>query len=313
VTAALQGLTIAVLYGGRSRERDVSLDSAQMVIDALRSGGHMPRTIDTGDAHWWRLLDGVDVAFNIQHGRGGEDGVTQGLLEAMGIPCTGSGVLGSALAMDKVRSKQLWRDAGLPTADFAVVDDRSDFAALLERWGEAFVKPAREGSSIGMSRVADPAAFAEAVTAARREDATVLAERLIDGPEYTVAILGDEALPTIRIEVDEGFYDYQAKYHSEATRYLIPSGLSAQEEEEIAAIALAAFRALDCAVWGRTDLMRDGDGRFQLLEVNTVPGMTSHSLVPMAARAVGLSATALVERILELTLHDAGGAHGRAA
>ena len=302
--AALQGKSLAVLFGGRSGEREVSLASARTVIGALRDGGYAPREDDTAQSRWWDTLGGVDIAFNIQHGRGGEDGVTRAVLDELGVLCSGSGVLGSALAMDKLRSKQLWRGAGLPTADFLEVSDSTDYRAVLDAWGSAFIKPACEGSSLGMAHVSDAAAFAEAVHTARQCGDAVLAERFIDGPEYTVAILGGQALPAIRIAVESGFYDYQAKYHSEATRYHVPCGLSAADESQLAELALAAFGALDCSVWGRVDLMRDADGTFQLLEVNTIPGMTDHSLVPMAAKAAGLSLTALVERILELSLQQ---------
>jgi D-alanine-D-alanine ligase len=301
----LQGRSIAVLFGGRSGEREVSLSSAATVLAALREAGHTPLAVDTGEAQWWRLLESVDIAFNIQHGSGGEDGETQGLLGALGIPCSGSGVLGSALAMDKVRSKRLWRDAGLPTAAFATVTADTDPAPLLDAWGSFFIKPAREGSSLGMAHVRSAEAFPAALQAAQRDGDAVLAEQFIDGPEYTVAVLGDRALPAIRIEAAEAFYDYHAKYHSDATRYHVPCGLSAAEERELAALALQAFAALDCAVWGRVDLMRDAAGAFQLLEVNTVPGMTDHSLVPMAARAAGLTLPDLVEDILCLSLAEA--------
>lgn len=302
MSARLHELSLAVLFGGHSGERAVSIASADAVIEALRSAGYHPRPVDTGVARWWNELDAIDVAFNIQHGRGGEDGVTQGLLEAMGIVCTGSDILGSALAMDKIRTKQLWRDAGLPTADFAVVDERTDPTTLLADWGSAFIKPSREGSSLGMSHVASVSDFGDAVREARKQDRAVLAERFIDGPEYTVAILDERALPAICIEVDGDFYDYRAKYESQATRYHVPCGLEPDVEESLAALCLEAFSALGCSVWGRVDAMRDSQGNFLLLEANTVPGMTSHSLVPMAARAAGLSMAALVEKIIECSL-----------
>lgn len=294
----LQPLQLAVLFGGRSGERDVSLASARAVIDTLREGGYRPREIDTGDAQWWTRLDGIDLAFNIQHGSGGEDGVTQGLLQALGVVGTGSGVLGSALAMDKLRSKQLWQALGLPTADFRLIDAHTDAAALLGRWGAAFIKPVSEGSSLGMARADSVEAFAAAWAEAARHDARVLAECEIDGPEYTVAILGERTLPAIRIEAAHAFYDYDAKYHVDTTRYHIPCGLDAAAEATLCDLALEAFRALDCSVWGRVDVMRDSSGQFQLLEVNTVPGMTGHSLVPMAAAAAGLEPLDLLEEIL---------------
>lgn len=303
--AALAALPMALLYGGRSAEREVSLASARAVRAALEAGGYRLRDIDTGEPRWWERLGGVRLALNMQHGAGGEDGETQGLLAAMGIACSGSGVLGSALAMDKIRSKQLWRAAGLPTPDFRVVDAQFDAAAAIAEWGALFVKPAREGSSLGMARVDSVAALEAALPTARRHGGAVLAERLVDGPEYTVAILGRRALPPIRIEAGGDFYDYAAKYRSGTTRYRVPCGLDAAAMAQLQGLALAAFDALGCTVWGRVDLMRDGSGAFQLLEVNTVPGMTSHSLVPKAAAAAGLDMTALLEEILELSLAQA--------
>lgn len=301
----LRRLRLAVLLGGRSGEREVSLQSGAAVLATLREGGYEPVAIDTGDPHWWTALESIDLAFNIQHGRGGEDGVTQGLLAAMGVVGTGSGILGCALAMDKLRSKRLWQSEGLPTADFVAVDEHTDPADLLDRWGCAFIKPAREGSSLGMSRVGDLDAFRDAIAQARRFDDRVLAEAFIDGPEYTVSILGDRALPSIRIESAAEFYDYDAKYLSEATRYHVPSGLDEAAEQRLQDLALRAFSSLDCGIWGRVDVMEDPVAGFQLLEVNTVPGMTTHSLVPMAARAAGLTPLELLEEILWLSWQDA--------
>jgi D-alanine-D-alanine ligase len=299
---------VAVLLGGRSAERDISLLSGATVVAALESLGCDVRPVDPATPGWIAQLEGVSFAFNALHGPGGEDGVIQGALETLQIPYSGSAVLGSALAMDKQRSKQLWQGTGIATAGFAVLTADTDWGAVMARFGKVFVKPACEGSSVGMA----PANSAAELEAAWREAAvygnTVLAEQFIDGPEYTVAVLGQEALPSIRMETDRAFYDYEAKYLSDETRYHCPSGLDAATEAEVAALALAAFRALDCAVWGRVDLMRDRDGRFYVLEVNTIPGMTSHSLVPMAAAAVGLSIAALVRRIVELSW--GGGNHG---
>jgi D-alanine-D-alanine ligase len=306
--AQLQSLQIAVLFGGTSGERDVSLASARSVIDTLREGGYVPREIDTGAATWWQQLEGVDLAFNIQHGAGGEDGVTQGLLQALGVVGTGSNVLGSALAMDKLRSKQLWRALNLPTADFCLIDSHTDAAALLEKWGAAFIKPVSEGSSLGMARADSVEAFTAAYTEATRHGTEVLAECEVSGPEYTVAILGERALPPIRIEVAHEFYDYAAKYHVDTTAYHIPCGLDAAEEAALCELSLAAFAALGCSVWGRVDVMRDSAGNFQLLEVNTVPGMTDHSLVPMAAAAAGLSPLDLLEEIMARSWLAAGAA-----
>ncbi|MEM1404740.1 MAG: D-alanine--D-alanine ligase [Pseudomonadota bacterium] len=297
----LQQLTVAVLYGGTSAERDVSLASADTVIKALRDGGYSPVTVDTAEADWMRQIDGADLAFNTLHGRGGEDGVIQGVLASLGIAYTGSGVLGSALAMDKQRTKMLWNGIGLPTADFVELRDDTDFAAVIDRLGAVFVKPALEGSSVGMSCADSGESLRDAFELARQHQCAVIAEALIDGPEYTVAILGDRALPTIRIEATNEFYDYDAKYISDATKYFVPSGLSLDEETLVADLALQAFQALDCSVWGRVDLMRDSDGRFLLLEANTVPGMTTHSLVPKAAEAAGMDLLSLLEEILWLS------------
>jgi D-alanine-D-alanine ligase len=225
----------------------------------------------------------------------------QGALQALDIPYTGSGVLGSALAMDKVRSKQLWQGMGLATGGFVTLAADTDWQQVIERFGKVFVKPACEGSSIGMTSADTAAALQAAYEVAGAYAGDVLAEQFIDGPEYTVAVLGDQALPSIRLETDNEFYDYEAKYLSEETRYHCPSGLSAEDETAIGELALRAFRSLGCTVWGRVDVMRDTKGDFYVLEVNTIPGMTSHSLVPMAAAASGLDIAALVRRILELS------------
>lgn len=299
--SALRSLPLAVLYGGTSGEREVSLAGAKTVLAGLREGGFEPRAIDTAEAKWWQQLDGIRLAFNVQHGAGGEDGATQGLLESMGIVGTGSGVLGSALAMDKLRCKRLWQAVGLPTAEFAAVATVDELLPLLEQWGSAFIKPAREGSSLGMSRLDSPGAAAAALRLAQDHDDAVLAERLIDGPEYTVAILGERCLPAIRVEAAGAFYDFDAKYRTGQTQYHIPAGLSEADERELGDLALEAFHAVGASVWGRVDVMRDHDGRFLLLEVNTVPGMTGRSLVPMAAGAAGMSVAGLLEEILWLS------------
>jgi D-alanine-D-alanine ligase len=292
---------VAVLLGGNSAEREISLQSGRTVIDALQALGHAVRPVDPADTDWIGQLQGVRCAFNALHGPGGEDGGMQGALEMLGVPCTGSGVLGSALAMDKMRSKQLWQGIGIATGGFAILADDTDWAAVIERLCKVFVKPACEGSSIGMSAAADPDALRQAYELAAAYEGAVIAEQFIDGPEYTVAILGDAALPAIRLETDNEFYDYEAKYLSDDTRYLCPCGLTADEEAAMAELALRAFDSLGCSVWGRVDLMRDSDDRFYVLEVNTIPGMTSHSLVPMAAAAAGLDINALVGRILQLS------------
>jgi D-alanine-D-alanine ligase len=295
------GAPIAVLLGGKSAEREVSLQSGQTVIQALQSLGLDVRPVDPAEPDWVAQLGGVSCAFNALHGPGGEDGSMQGALQALGIPHTGSGVLGSALAMDKLRSKQLWQGIGLATGGFVTLTADTDWQAVIDRFGRVFVKPACEGSSIGMTIAASAAALQEAYRVAGDYAGDVLAEQFIDGPEYTVAVLGDQALPAIRLETDNEFYDYEAKYLSQETRYHCPSGLNPQEEAQLAELALRAFRSLGCSVWGRVDVMRDADGAFYVLEVNTIPGMTSHSLVPMAAAAAGMDIAALVQRILELS------------
>lgn len=295
---------IAVLLGGNSAERDISLQSGQTVVNALQSLGLQVLTVDPAQPDWAAQLHGVSLAFVALHGPGGEDGSMQGALQTLGIPYTGSGVLGSALAMDKKRSKQLWQGIGLATAGFVTLTRDSDWQGIIDRLGKVFVKPACQGSSIGMSSADSASALRQSFELASQYADEVLAEQFVDGPEYTVAVLGDDALPSIRLETDNEFYDYQAKYVSEDTRYHCPSGLSARDEADIAALSLRAFRSLGCSVWGRVDVMRDAAGRFFVLEVNTVPGMTSHSLVPMAAAASGMTIPELVQRIVELSLQE---------
>jgi D-alanine-D-alanine ligase len=292
---------LAVLLGGTSAEREVSLQSGQTVVTALESAGAEVRKVDPAEDDWMARLQGVGCAFIALHGPGGEDGRIQGALETLGVPYTGSGVLGSALAMDKQRSKQLWQGIGISTAGFATLTADTDWQGVIDRFGKVFVKPACEGSSIGMSSADTAEALRAAFDAAAPFSGEVLAEQFIDGPEYTVGILGDRALPSIRMETDNEFYDYEAKYLSDETRYHCPSGLSSEEEAELSELALWAFRSLGCTVWGRVDTMRGSDGRFYVLEVNTIPGMTSHSLVPMAAAAAGLDIAALVQRIVDLS------------
>ncbi|GAA4900529.1 D-alanine--D-alanine ligase [Ferrimonas pelagia] len=293
---------VAVLFGGSSAERAVSLNSGAAVLAALQRSGVDAHKFDPAERPVAELA-GFESAFIVLHGRGGEDGSIQGALDLMQIPYTGSRVMGCAVAMDKVRTKWLWAGLALPTAKFEVVEKETfcdkDAAAIMARLGApVMVKPANEGSSVGMAKAADPAALQSAIEAALHYDETVLVEAWIDGPEYTVAILGDQALPVIKMETDHEFYDYDAKYVTGDTRYLIPCGLSADEEQAMQAIALQAFRAVGATGWGRVDVMRDADGQFQLLEVNTVPGMTETSLVPKAAKAVGLSFEQLVCRVL---------------
>jgi D-alanine-D-alanine ligase len=294
---------VAVLYGGNSAEREVSLDSGAAVFAALRKVGVPAVLVDTQKTGWWnRFGNEFTHAFIALHGRGGEDGSAQGLLETLGISYTGSGIMASALAMDKLRTKQLWRGIGLPSPEFELLNERSDFANLIARWGTVMVKPAREGSSVGMTKATSAEQLQQAFVLARQYDAAVLAERCIQGPEFTVAILGERVLPAIRLETDNVFYDYEAKYISNETRYICPCGLNAEQERELSALALAAFNSIGCRGWGRVDVMQDSDGKFYLLEVNTVPGMTSHSLVPMAARAAGIEFETLVAEILHLSL-----------
>jgi D-alanine-D-alanine ligase len=293
--------SIAVLLGGRSAERDVSLQSGAAVIAALESLDYRVVPVDPARDDWLERLAGLDFAFNALHGPGGEDGVIQGALETLGVAYSGSGVLGSSLAMDKLRSKQLWRGIGLSTPSFGPLSADSDWRGISRQYGRVFVKPATEGSSIGMSMADTPDALQQAYSLAAQYTSSVIFEQFVDGPEYTVAVLGDEALPAIRMETDNAFYDYDAKYLSDETRYFCPCGLAPQDEKELGELALRAFSSLGCTVWGRVDVMRDVDGCFYVLEVNTIPGMTSHSLVPMAARAAGMEVPELVERIIQLS------------
>ena len=295
---------VAVLMGGRSAEREISLKSGHAVHAALLQRGVDAHAVDAGEDVWQQLDQGFDRVFIILHGRGGEDGMIQGALEILGLPYTGSGVLGSALGMDKLRSKWLWQALGLAVPEFVVIDDESHPDELIARLGlPLMIKPSREGSSLGVSKVTDAAQLPAALAAARELDDCVIAERFIQGGEYTCAILGHQALPMIRIETPRAFYDYQAKYFATDTRYLCPCGLDQAQEAELQRLALKAFQALGCYGWGRVDFMVDSAGRPWLIEVNTVPGMTDHSLVPMAARQAGLSFDDLVWRILEETLN----------
>lgn len=296
---------VAVLMGGWSAERDVSLKSGQAVLEGLRARDidAWPVDVQSGEALLELVEGGFDRAFIALHGRGGEDGVVQGALETLGIPYTGSGVLASALAMDKLRSKQLLEGVGLPTPAFWVLDADTDPNAVVASLGlPLMVKPALEGSSLGMSRVEHVSELAGAREAAARYPGAVIAERWIDGPEYTVAILGDDALPVIRLETPHAFYDYQAKYEADTTRYHCPCGLPAEQEARLQRLAKAAFLALGCHGWGRVDLISDAQGHPWIIEINTVPGMTDHSLVPMAAKAAGINFPDLVCTILAQTL-----------
>ena len=292
---------IAVLLGGKSAEREVSLKSGGMVLNALRSRGVDALPFDPAERGLDALIgERFERAFIALHGRFGEDGTVQGVLEWLGIPYTGSGVLASALAMDKLRAKLLWHAEGLPTPPYAVLTKDSDLRTVARKLGvPLMVKPASEGSSIGMSKVGSAAGLDEAYALAANYDQVVIAEKFIDGAELTAGILGDQVLPLIKIETPRDFYDYQAKYIASDTRYIVPCGLPAARERDLQALCLKAFRALGCRGWGRVDLMLNRQGRPFVLEVNTVPGMTDHSLVPKAARAVGMSYEDLCLRILE--------------
>jgi D-alanine-D-alanine ligase len=294
---------VAVLLGGKSAEREISIMSGKGVLKALQSKGVDAHAFDPAERDLFELKrEGFARCFIALHGRGGEDGTVQGALEVLGVPYTGSGVLGSALAMDKVRAKLIWQASGLPTPAHEQLDASSDLRGVAARLGlPLIVKPVQEGSSIGISKVSAAADLEEAYALAANYDPVVIAEKFIDGPEYTASIVEDKALPLIRIEAPEGKYDYQNKYFTDATKYHCPCGLPKQKEEGIKALAVKAFSLLGCAGWGRVDLMLDGKADPWLLEVNTSPGMTGHSLVPMAARAVGISYEDLCMRIVEGT------------
>jgi len=312
VTDARQFGRVAVVMGGSSAERDVSLDSGRNVLDALKSRGVDAHAIDGIPA----LLDALRAGhfarvFNILHGRGGEDGVLQGALQSLGVPVTGSGVLGSALSMDKIRTKQVWQAIGLPTPRYVRHRIGDDVGAAIASLGlPVVVKPSHEGSSVGITRVRSLGDLPAAVELAARYDGELVVEQMIEGEEYTVGILQGRALPSIRIVPAGEFYDYHAKYVAEDTKYICP-GLDDAGEAEVRALALGAFQAAGCSGWGRVDLMRDRIGKFFLLEVNTTPGMTSHSLVPKAAKAVGIDFAELCWRILETSVERESGIGNR--
>jgi len=295
---------VAVLFGGTSAEREVSLNSGSRVLAALQGQGIDVHAFDPA-TQTLDDLKGYDRAFIALHGRHGEDGTIQGALEVMHIPYTGSGVLASALAMDKFRTKLMWQAAGLPVPEYALLNADSDFAEIEEQLGlPLFVKPAREGSSIGVTKVKERGALKAAYEEAARHDPLVIAEKGVMGGEYTVGIVGDEVLPIIKIEPATDWYDYEAKYNRDDTRYLCPCGLPEAKEMEIRRGALEAFRILGGRGWGRVDFLMDEAGNHYFLEVNTAPGMTDHSLVPMAARVNGMDYPALVRRVLELAAND---------
>lgn len=302
VTRAQDFGRVAVLLGGRSAERAVSLESGRAVLDALRSAGVDAHAVDPQRDILERLRSArFDRVFVVLHGRGGEDGVIQGALESAGLPYTGSGVLGSALSMDKVRTKLLWQAAGIPTPAFRLLSSAADAEAAAEVLGlPLMVKPVHEGSSVGMSKVEDRRQLVAAWERARCADGAVLAEQWIEGAEYTAAVLGVEVLPLIRVQTPRAFYDYEAKYSDGVgTEYVIPCGLDAAEEGLLREHAWLAFETIGATGWGRVDFLCDGQGAPWFIEVNTVPGMTGHSLLPMAAQAAGIGFDELVWRILE--------------
>jgi D-alanine-D-alanine ligase len=305
---------VAVLYGGDSSEREISLLSGNAVLEALKARGVDAYPFDPRDEPLSDLLAGsFERVWIALHGPGGEDGTLQGALEYLGVPYTGSGVMGSAIGMDKLRTKRLVAASGVPTADFVVLRGPADFELALERLKlPLIVKPATQGSSVGMTKVEHAADLAAAFAAAGKLEPLVFAEPWIPGNEYTVAILQEEALPSIRIETPKAFYDYEAKYFRDDTRYFCPSGLSQSAEAHLQSLALAAFEAVGASGWGRADFMMDAAGRPLLLEVNTIPGMTSHSLVPMAARAVGIDFAELCWRVLETSFTRVPAHHARA-
>ena len=292
---------VAVLFGGNSSEREISLLSGNAVLEALKSRGidahaYDPRDLPLSDL----LVARFERVWIALHGPGGEDGTLQGALEYLGVPYTGSGVMGSAIGMDKLRTKRLAVAVGVPSADFVVLTGPQDFELALERLKlPLIVKPATQGSSVGMTKVERAEELAAAFAAAVKLESLVFAEPWIPGKEYTVAILQGEALPAIRIETPKTFYDYEAKYFRDDTRYFCPSGLPAGAEAHLKSLALAAFESAGASGWGRADFMMDAAGRPLLLEINTIPGMTSHSLVPMAARAMGIDFPELTWRVLE--------------
>lgn len=294
---------VVVLFGGKSAEREVSLKSGAAVLAGLLRSGVDAHAFDPATNNLQMLSDeGFERAFIALHGRYGEDGTVQGALELLGIPYTGSGVMASALGMDKWRSKLVWQAAGLPVPDYQLLTKDYDGQAVVKRLGlPLFVKPANEGSSVGISKVKVAGELHAAYREAARHDKLVLAESFVGGGEYTVAILGEQALPVIKIEPASEFYDYEAKYFRDDTRYLCPSDLTQDQEAEMQQLAMQAFSLIGGTGWGRVDFLMSKEGRPYVLEANTSPGMTDHSLVPMAARQAGISFEQLVLRVLELS------------
>ena len=296
---------VGLLVGGDSAEREVSLDGGRAVLAALQRKNIVSKSFDGSPALFAAINDDrIDRVFNLMHGPGGEDGAIQGALQLMGIPMTGAGLLGSALSMDKVRSKWVWERQGINTPPFTLVGPGGQFdEEFVEKWGTPlFVKPAGLGSSIGISKVENIDDMPTAISLARQYSETVIAEPEVKGNEYFAGIIGDLVLPLIHIETPRAFYDYTAKYESDDTRYFCPCGLTGEVEKEMQARSLEAFKALDCSGWGRVDFIMDKDGKAWFLEANTVPGMTNHSLVPQAAVEIGIGFDELVWKILESSL-----------
>lgn len=291
---------VAVLLGGSSAEREISLQSGQAVLAALQESSIAATPLDPAKESLSEQLSPEEYAcaFIALHGPGGEDGTVQGVLELLGLPYTGSGAAASALAGDKFRCKSAWRDMGLPTPPFVRLTPDSDWQAVLERLGQLIVKPVHGGSSLGMNQAGDAGALEDAFHAAQAYDEEVLAEQWIEGTDCSVGILGEQSLPVVRIETEHPFYNYEAKYQDKTTSYHCPAGLDPEEEQRMRALALTAFQKIGCQGWGRVDLMRDRDGNCHLLEVNTVPGLTEHSLLPMAAKAADINFRQLVGAVL---------------
>jgi len=300
---------VAVLMGGPSAEREISLISGKAVLAALRSKGVDAHAFDPAEREIFELKrDGFARAFIALHGRFGEDGTVQGALEVMRLPYTGSGVMASALAMDKWRTKLVWSAAGIPTPRYVMARRETDWDKVVSKLGlPLIIKPAREGSTIGLTKVASKADMVPAYEMAAKFDELVLAEEFVAGQELTASVLGDTALPLVRIEAPQGNYDYQNKYFTDDTKYYCPAGVRPEIEDEIRAVTLKSFRVLGCRGWGRADVMLRPDGTYSFLEMNTSPGMTGHSLVPMAARAAGLEYPDLCVRILESAALETGG------